>query len=95
MILADYRASGLSQVRFCRERGLSVSTLGYWLRRSRADAGPADEARLLPVRVRDAADEQPSVVTIRLPSGLEVVLSAGSAVAEVAALVRQLEATSC
>jgi transposase-like protein len=35
-ILRAYRERGVTQARFCRERGLAVSTLQYWLR-ERAD----------------------------------------------------------
>ncbi len=94
-ILSDYRASGQSQVQFCRERVLSVATLGYWLRRSREAVESVEGSCLLPVRVRAAATELSRSVTLRLPSGLEVLLPAGYGVAEMAALVRHLEGTSC
>jgi hypothetical protein len=34
-LLDSYRGSGLSQVEFCRRRGLALSTFGYHLRRVR------------------------------------------------------------
>jgi hypothetical protein len=34
-LLEDYRASGVSQKRWCARNGVKVATLGYWLRRER------------------------------------------------------------
>ena len=34
-VLADYRASGMTQKAFCRKHGIALSTLGYWLKRDR------------------------------------------------------------
>ena len=46
-LVADYRASGKTQATYCREAGISISTLGYHQRRLRV----LEQTRLVPVNV--------------------------------------------
>ena len=46
-ILAQFRASGLSQREFAKQQGVSVSTLTYWLRRERLEREIAGETALV------------------------------------------------
>ena len=44
-ILAEYVESGLSQGKFCEERGIGMSTMQYWLRKAReAEEGDEESA---------------------------------------------------
>jgi hypothetical protein len=54
-VLQEYRSSGLTQVAFVRSKGLCLSTLTYWLRRSRHEAPglEVDRQRLVPVRIAE------------------------------------------
>ncbi len=48
-ILAQYRASGLTQRKFAKQEGVSLSTLTYWLRRERLERKIADDGALVEV----------------------------------------------
>lgn len=48
-VIKSYRGSGLTQVEFCRRKGLALSTLTYHLRRERSDG----------VRGRSALEGEP------------------------------------
>jgi transposase-like protein len=53
-VLAEYKQSDLSQVRFCEEKGISPSTLQNWIRRSRDAEEPPRPVALVPVRLRSS-----------------------------------------
>lgn len=53
--LAQWQASGMSQVAYCRQQGLMLAQFGYW------------KKRLLPVRSADAAA---GVVTVQMTSAV-------------------------
>jgi len=50
-LLEQYRASGLTQMEYCRQTGMDLSTLGRYLRRANRP-----EQRLVEVEVASAAD---------------------------------------
>ena len=50
-LLEHYRASRLSQIEYCRQNGIVLSTLGRYLRRSRSP-----EQRLIRVNVESAPE---------------------------------------
>jgi hypothetical protein len=49
-LVAEYEASGLNRVEFCRKQGLSLATLARYRKRQAQD-GPAPGNRWLPVEV--------------------------------------------
>ena len=49
-LVANYRASGKTRAAYCREAGISISTLGYHQRRVR----DFEQTRLVPVQVAAA-----------------------------------------
>jgi transposase-like protein len=52
-ILAEFRASGLSQNRFALAHGIHPVTLGYWIRRAEKSRAPTSGPRaLVPVRLK-------------------------------------------
>lgn len=52
--LADYRASGLSKVKWCKDHGVNVKQLYYWLNRFRdAEAHPEMPAQWAQVTVAE------------------------------------------
>jgi len=54
-ILKDYSRSGRSQRDFARTRGISLSSLGYWLWKARwregREVGRVEASRIVPVKV--------------------------------------------
>jgi hypothetical protein len=50
-MVAEYKASGLNQRQFCESRGLCLSTLSRYLKRSRESGSGADGARWVAVEV--------------------------------------------
>src|SRR6202162_96074 len=71
-LIAEYESSGLSRSEFCRERGLSLSSLSRY-RKRRARQAPAGRNALLAVEVSGQA---PAPLAAR-GSALAVVLSGG------------------
>jgi transposase-like protein len=71
-VLAAYRASGMTQKAFCREHSISLSTLGYWLRRERESENGASGM----VQIRAGAEtdhgNRGSTLRIRVPQQLEL-----------------------
>ena len=52
-VVAEYQSSGMTQKAFCREHGVALSTLGYWLKRERESQDAASTF----VQIQPAADE--------------------------------------
>ena len=84
-IVAAYRRSGLTQVAFAEQIGISVYVLRDWIYRPR----PREQSqRLVPIRV---AAPLTGDVEITLPRGVSARVPADVAPDFVAALVRALE----
>jgi transposase len=90
-VISEWRASGLSQVEFCRRRGISDRALNNWLYKSpyreraarvlaaRAQANGHEETpRFVPVSVVAATG---AVDTRTVFAAIEVVLASGSRIA--------------
>ena len=72
-LLDEYRSSGQTQSAYARSRGLSLSTLTYWLRRSRVEGRPAAPQRLVAVKIADAPGSMAwSPFELGLPGGLRL-----------------------
>ena len=69
-LVAEYEASGLSQVEFCQKQGLSLATLARY-RKRQAQGGAAPGNRWVTVEVSGAS------ATLERSSGLAVVLPDG------------------
>lgn len=67
-LLEQYRASGLTQIEYCRQTGMVLSTLGRYLRRSRSP-----EQQLVRVKVESADPDTEFVLVLgngrRIASG--------------------------
>ena len=58
-LLAQYRASGLTRVEYCRQTGIVLSTLGRYLRRSRNP-----EQQLVRIKVEAAQEPDTGFVLV-------------------------------
>ncbi|MCC6528625.1 MAG: IS66 family insertion sequence element accessory protein TnpB [Polyangiaceae bacterium] len=96
--MTAFEGSGLSATEFCRRRGLSKGTLGWWRWRLRHEqpevAAATDDVRLVPVEIvgaleRATAPRRSALVAVTF-EGLAVEFEAGTDVAYVGALVRAL-----
>lgn len=73
--VSGWRNSGQSQVAYCAAHGLSVSTLGYWIRQLRQGrTEDAAQTKLTLVAARPMGSTLPTAgagaeVTLRSPSG--------------------------
>ena len=85
-LLQQYRASGLTQIEYCRQAGVTLSTLGRHLRR-RGD----DEQRLIPVKVRAETEADRGFVLV-LGNGRRIQSSWTFGDAQLARLIRVAEA---
>lgn len=72
-ILSDYRASGLSQIRFCAENQIPTSSFYLWLTKSRKTQQPNLPA-VIPV---GTVPDNTSVIEIELPRGELIRLEPG------------------
>jgi hypothetical protein len=86
----------LSAKRFCQNRGIPVSTLSYWVRKSRRKASDGAVVEIPVGAVNGVsldertAEPGPGVVEIRLPNQMELRVSAGADTAWITELLRGL-----
>jgi hypothetical protein len=66
--IADWRASGLSQMDYCRKHGVSKSTFGLWKRKLAAAKNNTDAPVIVPVSL-GPIPEAPLSKPIRLSVG--------------------------
>jgi transposase len=76
-LVAEYESSGLSRTDFCRQRGLSLSTLSRYRRRQEQAAGETpDGKRFLAVEVSGSAarvgGERANGLAIMVPGGRRI-----------------------
>lgn len=84
-ILEKYRASGLSQMEYCRQTGVVLSSLGRYLRRTRNP-----EAQLVQVKVEGPGEPSTGFV-LMLGNGRRIVSGWDFGDAEMARLIRVAE----
>jgi hypothetical protein len=93
-LVAEYEASGLSRVEFCRTRGLSLATLVRYRRRP-AQVSPAPGNRWVAVEVsagRPPLDSPAlSGLAVALPDGLRIEIGRGFDAPTLAHLLAVLE----
>src|SRR5205823_8976908 len=86
-ILERYRASGLSQLEYCRQTGVVLRTLGRYLRRSQSP-----EQQLVRVKV-EAPPEPGAGFVLMLGNGRRIASGWDFGDAELARLIRVAEGT--
>lgn len=95
--LDGWRDSGLSQAGYCRKHGLSVKCFAYWRRNlgptptptSALSTAPTSMPAVVPIVVR-AAPVAEDRIEVRLPNGLQVILSTGLDPARLVPTIRAL-----
>ena len=93
-LVAEYEASGLSQVEFCREQGLSLATLARY-RKRQTQGSPAAGSRW--VEVKESAGRSAlggpagSGLAVALPSGRRIEIGRGFDADTLAQLLGVLE----
>ena len=93
-LVADYEASGLSCVEFCRKHGLSLATLARY-RKRQAQGSPAPGNRWVAVEVsashRRLESGAGSGLVVALPGGRRIEVGCGFDVRTLAQLLAELE----
>jgi len=89
-LVAEYEASGLSQVEFCRKQGLSLATLARY-RKRRVEGSPVPGSRWLAVEVAGAGSARESGLAVALPGGRRVEVGRGFDSRTLAQLLSVLE----
>ena len=84
-LVEQFRTSGLSQMAYCRQTGMVLSTLGRYLRRSKSP-----EQQLVRVKVEEAAEGGTGFV-LMLGNGRRIATGWGFGDAELARLIRVAE----
>ena len=85
VLVEKYQASGLSQIEYCRQTGMVLSTLGRYLRHR---SGP--DQQLIRVEV-ESAHEQPAGFALVLANERRIESGWGFVEAELARLIRVAE----
>jgi hypothetical protein len=86
-VVEQFRASGLSQMEYCRQRGMILSSLGRYLRR-----GKSPEQQLVRVKI-ESPPEPGTGFVLMLGNGRRIASGWGFGDAELARLVRVAEST--
>jgi len=92
-LVAEFEASELSRVEFCRTRGLSLATLARY-RKRQAQVSPAPENRWVAVEVsagRPAESPASSGLAVALADGLRIEIGRGFDAPTLAHLLAALE----
>jgi hypothetical protein len=84
-LLADYRASGLTQKHWCKERGIGIASLRYWLKREREEAKGYS---MVPVEVEGRSGGN-GVLDLQV-NGVDLRVGAGSDMRSLAVLLKEL-----
>jgi hypothetical protein len=84
-VLEQYRASGLTQIEYCRQAGMVLSTLGRYLRRRNRP-----EQRLVQVELKSAGQAATGFALV-LANGRRIESGWGFGDAELARLIRVAE----
>jgi hypothetical protein len=66
-LVADWRESGMSQLEYARTHGIKVSTIRYWIAKSRKSVNPSSD--FIQIGVPGGQN-----IHIRYPHGVEVFL---------------------
>ena len=85
-LLEQYRTSGLTQIEYCRQTGMVLSTLGRYLRRS-----GVEPERLIRVNLESAAAEPVAGFALVLGNGRRIESGWRFGDAELARLIRIAE----
>lgn len=92
--LDAYKVSGVSQKKFCEDRGLSLATFGNWRRKHlKASRGEYGGGGFCEVRLKEGHHGESAV--IRLCDGTEVILAGVLSPVRVAEYVAALRRSSC
>lgn len=95
--IQDFRKSGLSRKEWCQEHQVSLSTLGYWIRKQMR--GPVEPEQVLdPVFARLPSEQEVTSsllpdhvpVTIHLPGSVRIEISTGCPCELMASLIHTL-----
>jgi hypothetical protein len=86
-VVAQYKGSGLTQVEFCQQSGMKLSTLGRYLRRNRISEQPQ---QLVRVKV-EVPTEPGSGFVLLLGNGRRIASGWGFCDTELARLIRVAE----
>ena len=91
-LIRKWESSGLAQLKFLEQSGISKSTFGYCRKRYLEEHGPskADSGRLIPIKVN--SDKNPSMsegqsLEIIYPNGVRLLCPAGMNLASIKELI--------
>lgn len=88
----EYRRGSESQRAFCRARGLSVSSLQYWLRKGRSEATSSESTALVEVGAVAAQVPEAKTLRVRGPGDVTVELELPVAREELAVVLEVVAA---
>ena len=91
-LIRKWESSGLAQLKFLEQSGISKSTFGYWRKRylEEQQASKSDSGRLIPIKV--SSDKKPSIsesqsLEIIYPNGVRLLCPAGMNLASIKELI--------
>jgi len=89
-LLKAYRRSDLSQREFCAQRGIGLSTLGFWLRKGSRHL--STEAEFVEIPNLTSSASGAAIYRVELRNGVKIELGSGFRSEEVDVLLRLLQA---
>lgn len=91
-LLSAFRESSMTQKAFCREHGLPLSTLQYWLNRERKRSRTIGETQLVPVGPIESA-VAPPVLRVVTDSGVSIEIERPVRESELVTVLRAIAAS--
>ena len=73
-MIEQFRSSGLTRAAFCKQFGIPLPTLGYWLRKTKSDSNHLSPSLFSEVKLTPAEVIQPGAWNLEIvsPSGLTI-----------------------
>ena len=84
-IIADWKQSGKTQVNFCQENAIKVSTFGYWVKRL-----SASKKLFVPVKVREPKRNESIFYKIETSLGINIIIPSGADSDDLTAIFKSL-----
>jgi transposase-like protein len=98
-MITGWKRSGLSQAAFCRREAISLSTLNYWIRKTRQSKRKArkhEKPHFVEVKdTRLPSFAQHPVMELATPSGYRLSLPSGFSADDLHRALSALNATAC
>ncbi len=88
-VITSWKESGKSQVNFCKDNEIKVSTFGYWQKRL-----SASKNLFVPVKVLDSTRYESIFYKIETPLGVNIIIPSGANLDDLTVIFKSLGLTT-